>query len=71
MTEIKIELGSIRSPASSSKHDQTTFPDCQTDNRRTSMFLGSPLSYDSDQRTDHIKPKIAFIESQVVYDAQS
>ena len=38
MAEIKIELGSIRSPAS--QHEQTTFPDRQADNRRTSMFLG-------------------------------
>ena len=43
MGEIKIELGSIRSPASSSQHEQTTFPDRQADNSRTSMFLGSPL----------------------------
>ena len=67
MAEIKIELGSIRSPASSSQHDQTTFPDRQADNRRTSMFLGSPLSNNSDQSSDHIKPQIAFIQSQVVY----
>ena len=39
MAEIKIELGSIRSPASSSQHDQTTFLYRQADNRRTSMFL--------------------------------
>ena len=68
MAEIKIELGSIRSPAS--QHEQTTFPDRQADNRRTSTFLGSPLSNDSDQSTDHIKPQIAFIQSQVVYDVE-
>ena len=67
MAEIKIELGSIRSPASLS---QTTFPDRQADNRRTSMFLGSPLSNNSAQCTDHIKPQIAFIQSQVVYDVE-
>ena len=70
MAEIKIELGSIRSPASSSQHEQTTFPDRQADNRRTSMFLGSPLSNNSDQSTDNIKPQIAFIQSQVVYDVE-
>ena len=70
MAEMKIELGSIRSPASFSQHDQTTFPDRQSDNRRTSMFLGSPLSNNSDQSTDHIKPQIAFIQSQVVYDVE-
>ena len=70
MAEMKIELGSIRSPASFSQHDQTTFPDRQSDNRRTSMFLGSPLSNNSYQSTDHIKPQIAFIQSQVVYDVE-
>ena len=70
MAEIKIELGSIRSPASSSQHEQTTLPDRQADNRRTSMFLGSPLSNNSDQSTDNIKPQIAFIQSQVVYDVE-
>ena len=64
------ELGSIRSPASSNQHEQTTFPDRQADNRRTSMFLGSPLSNNSDRSTDHIKPQIAFIQSQVVYDVE-
>ena len=66
----KIELGSLRSPASFSQHDQTAFPDRQSDNRQTSMFLGSPLSNNSDQSTDHIKPQIAFIQSQVVYDVE-
>ena len=70
MAEIKIELGSIRSPTSSSQHDQTMFPDPQADNRQTSMFLGSPLSNNSDQSTDHIKPQITFIQSQVVYDVE-
>ena len=70
MGEIKIELGSIRSPAFSSQHDQTTFPDRQADNRPTSVFLGSPLSNNSDQSTDHIKPQMAFIQSQVVYDVE-
>ena len=70
MGEIKIELGSIRSPAFSSQHDQTTFPDRQADNRPTSVFLGSPLSNNSDQSTDHIKPQIAFIQSQGVYDVE-
>ena len=70
MAEMKIELGSIRSPASFSHRDQTTFPDRQSDNRRTSMFLGSPLLNNSDQSTDHIKPQIAFIQSQVVYDVE-
>ena len=70
VAEIKIELGSIRSPASSSQHDQTTFPDRQADNRRTSMFLGSPLSNNSNQSTDHIKPHIAFTQSSVVYDVE-
>ena len=70
MAEIKIELGSIRSPVSSSQHEQTTFPDREADNRRTSMFLGLPLSKNSDQSTDHIKPQIAFIQSQVVYDVE-
>ena len=70
MVEIKVELGSIRSPASSSQHEQTMFPDRQADNRRTSMFLGSPLSNNSDQSTDHIKPQIAFIQSEVVYDVE-
>ena len=64
--EIKIELGSIRSPASSSQDDQATFPERQADNRQTSMFLGSPLSNNSDQSTDHIKRQIAFIQSQVI-----
>ena len=71
MAEMKIELGSIRSPASSSQHEQTTFPDRQADNRQTSMFLGSPLSNNSDQSTDHVKPQIAFIQSQVVYDVET
>ena len=62
----EIELRSIRSPATSSQREQTTFPDRQADNRRTSMFLRSPLSNNSDQSTDHIKPQIAFIQSQVV-----
>ena len=70
MGEIKIELDSIRSPAFSSQHDQTTFPDRQADNRPTSLFLGSPLTNNSDQSTDHIKRQIAFIQSQVVYDVE-
>ena len=70
MAEMKIELCSIRSPPSFSQHNRTTFPDCQADNRRKSMFLGSPLSNNSDQSTDHVKPQIAFIQSQVVYDVE-
>ena len=70
MAEIKIKLGSIRSPASFSQYGQTTFPDHQSDYRRTSMFLGSHLSNNSDQSTDHIKPQIAFIQSLVVYDVE-
>ena len=34
------------------------------------MFLGSPLINNSDQSTDHIKPQIAFIQNQVVYDVK-
>ena len=41
---MKIELGCICSPPSFSHHDQTTFPNRQSDNRRTSMFLGGYCS---------------------------
>ena len=59
MAEIKIELDSIRSPASFSQYDQTTFPDRQSDNRRTSMFLGSPLSYERGiTLTAYASPKV-------------
>ena len=37
MAEMKIELGSIRSPPSFSQHDQTTFPDRQAEEYQCSL----------------------------------
>ena len=67
MDEFKTELAALRIPASPINHDTTMFPERQKDDRRTSMFLGSPLSNNSEQTA---KPQITFIQNQVVYDVE-
>ena len=67
MDEVKTELAALRMPASPINHDTTMFLERQKDNRRTSMFLGSPLSNNSEQTA---KPQITFIQNQVVYDVE-
>ena len=58
MDQIKTELAALRNPSSPTDHDTTLFPECQKDNIRTSMFLGLPLSNNSQQTA---KSQITFI----------
>lgn len=58
MDQIKTVLAALRNPSSPTDHDTTLFPECQKDNRRTSMFLGLPLSNNSQQTA---KSQITFI----------
>ena len=67
MDQVKTELAALRNPSSPINYDTTLYPERQKDNRRTSMFLGSPLTNNSQQT---LKPQITFIQNQVVYDVE-
>ena len=67
MEELRLDVSAMRATSSPHSYQETPFPDRKKDNRRTSMFLSSPSSNDSDLQA---KPQITIIQSPVVYDVE-